>query len=128
VTAALAKPVPVNSNATTAPTTARSRDFLERQAFEAFKAFVMAFQDLVSCGGAPAAGLAEPSEGDPTSDVLTADEAAAFLGVDRNTVYEYAGRGVIPHQRLGKRLIFRRGALVAWLDSSLCKATSTRKG
>lgn len=25
-------------------------------------------------------------------------------------------------------LIFRRGALVAWLDSSLCKATSTRKG
>jgi excisionase family DNA binding protein len=51
--------------------------------------------------------------------VLTADEAAAFLGVDRNTVYDYAGRGVIPHQRLRKRLIFRRGALAAWLDSSL---------
>src|SRR5690348_5339962 len=61
-------------------------------------------------------------------DVMTADEVAAFLGVDRNTVYDYAGRGVIPHQRLGKRLLFRRGALVSWLDSSLCKATSTRKG
>jgi excisionase family DNA binding protein len=59
-------------------------------------------------------------------DVLTADEVAAFLGVDRNTVYDYAARGVIPHQRLGKRVLFRRGALVSWLDS--CKATSTRKG
>ena len=60
-------------------------------------------------------------------DVMTADEVAAFLGVDRNTVYDYAGRGVIPHQRLGKRILFRRGALVSWLDAS-CKATSTRKG
>ena len=60
-------------------------------------------------------------------EVMTADEVAAFLGVDRNTVYDYAGRGVIPHQRLGKRILFRRGALVSWLDES-CKATSTRKG
>jgi excisionase family DNA binding protein len=58
---------------------------------------------------------------------MTADEVAAFLGVDRNTVYDYANRGVIPHQRLGKRTLFRRGALVSWLDSA-CKATSTRKG
>lgn len=126
MTAALAKPVPANAN-----TAARSRDFLERQAFEAFKAFALAFQQLVTCDAGPAHPAlvaVEPSERDPTSDVLTADEAAAFLGVDRNTVYDYAGRGVIPHQRLGKRLIFRRGALVVWLDSSLCKATSTRKG
>jgi excisionase family DNA binding protein len=63
----------------------------------------------------------------PERDVMTADEVAAFLGVDRNTVYDYAGRGVIPHQRLGKRILFGRRALVSWLDSS-CKATSTRKG
>ena len=63
---------------------------------------------------------------EPTTEILTADEVAEFLGVDRNTVYDYAGRGVIPHQRLGKRILFRRGALVSWLDS--CKATSTRKG
>jgi excisionase family DNA binding protein len=68
--------------------------------------------------------LANP---DPERDVITADEVATFLGVDRNTVYDYAGRGVIPHQRLGKRILFRRGALVSWLDAS-CKATSTRKG
>ena len=63
---------------------------------------------------------------EPGSDVMTADEVAEFLGVDRNTVYDYAGRGMIPHQRLGKRILFRRGGLVAWLDSA-CKATSTRK-
>jgi excisionase family DNA binding protein len=59
-------------------------------------------------------------------EVMDADEVAVFLGVDRNTVYDYAGRGEIPHRRLGKRLLFSRSALVAWLGS--CKAASTRKG
>ena len=58
--------------------------------------------------------------------VMSADDVAAFLGVDRNTVYEYAGRGTIPCRRLGKRLLFHKPALVAWLDP--CKAASTRKG
>lgn len=53
-----------------------------------------------------------------TAEVMTADEVAAFLGLDRNTVYEYAGRGVIPHKRIGKRMIFRRGSIIAWLDSA----------
>ncbi len=48
-------------------------------------------------------------------EVLTADEVAEFLGVDRNTVYEYANRGQIPHQRLGRRLLFSRSALIVWL-------------
>lgn len=49
-------------------------------------------------------------------DVMTADEVAAFLGVDRKTVYDYAGRGVIPCQRLGKRVLFSRAAVVRWLE------------
>ncbi len=52
-------------------------------------------------------------------DVMTADEVAEYLGVDRNTVYEYAARGVIPHRRLGKRMIFRRGSIIAWLDTAV---------
>lgn len=128
-------PAPMNTNAATV-TEARSREFLERQAFEAFKAFALAFQQLVTCNelpsapGSAAARLAQPdaASSEPSSDVLTADQAAEFLGIDRNTVYDYAGRGVIPHQRLGKRILFGRRALVSWLDSSLCKATSTRKG
>ncbi len=59
-------------------------------------------------------------------EVMDADQTAAFLGVDRKTVYDYANRGAIPHQRLGKRLLFSRSGLVAWLSS--CKAASARKG
>ena len=93
-----------------------SREFLERQAFEAFKAFVLALQRLIELPNAPPELVTE------TRDVMTADEVAEFLGVDRNTVYDFASRGVIPHQRLGKRLLFRRGAVVAWLDTSLCNS------
>ena len=49
------------------------------------------------------------------SDVLTADEVAELLRLDRKTVYDYAGRGEIPCQRLGKRILFSRAALVSWL-------------
>jgi excisionase family DNA binding protein len=51
------------------------------------------------------------------TDVLTADEVAEFLRLDRKTVYDYAGRGEIPCQRLGKRILFSRAALVSWLAS-----------
>jgi excisionase family DNA binding protein len=92
-----------------------SHELLERQAFEAFKAFVTAFQRLIDAPSAnpDAAAISTSAE----RDVMTADDVAAFLGVDRNTVYEFAARGVIPHQRLGKRFLFRRGAIVAWLDA-----------
>lgn len=103
------------ANANDAP----SREFLEHEAFEAFKAFALAFQRLIDSPNMPV----QVSAGSATKDVMTADEVAEFLGVDRNTVYDFAARGVIPHQRLGKRLLFRRGAVVAWLDASLCTAT-----
>ena len=48
-------------------------------------------------------------------EVMNAEGAAAFLGVDRKTIYDYANRGEIPHQRLGKRLLFSRDALRQWL-------------
>ena len=51
-------------------------------------------------------------------DVLSAEGAAAYLGVDRKTVYDYAHRGEIPHQRLGKRMLFSRDALLQWLGRS----------
>ncbi len=48
-------------------------------------------------------------------EVLTADEVAALLRVNRKTIYEAAQRGDIPHRRLGRRLVFERGAVLAWL-------------
>lgn len=72
--------------------------------------------------------LRRPSRRDSSLEleVLTAEDAAAFLGVDRNTVYDYANRGQIPHRRLGRRLLFSRSALIVWLDS--CKSASNRRG
>ena len=90
------------ANANVAP----SRGFLERQAFEAFKAFVFAFQRLIESPNTPTDPVAVVADM-TTRDVMTADEVAEFLGVDRNTVYDFASRGVIPHQRPGKRLLFR---------------------
>jgi excisionase family DNA binding protein len=51
------------------------------------------------------------------ADVLTADEVADFLRLDRKTIYDYAGRGVIPSKRIGKRLLFSRAAIELWLSS-----------
>ena len=70
---------------------------------------------------------AEPvAAGVADNDVMSADEAALFLGVDRKTVYGYARRGEIPHRQIGRRMLFSRSALVSWL--SVCKAASNRKG
>jgi len=120
VSAAKAKAMAVNDEVAVIT---QSREFMDRIAAEVFRGVVAAVQGALRGEALPSAPSPET-----TSDVMNADEVAAFLGVDRTTVYDFAGRGVIPHQRLGKRLLFRRGALVSWLDSSLCKATLTRKG
>lgn len=61
---------------------------------------------------------------DVFTDILCADDVAAWLKVDRKTIYNAAARGKIPHQRLGKRLLFSRAALVAWLA---CESGSARR-
>jgi len=59
---------------------------------------------------------------------MTASELASWLRVDRKTVYEYAGRNVIPCRRLGRRLVFSRTAITAWLArSSLVDAAPLRR-
>jgi excisionase family DNA binding protein len=51
-------------------------------------------------------------------EIYSADEVAELLGVNRKTIYEAASRGDIPHRRLGRRLIFERGSVLAWLRQS----------
>jgi excisionase family DNA binding protein len=58
------------------------------------------------------------------ADIMCADDVASWLRVDRKTIYNAAARGKIPHQRLGKRLLFSRAALVAWLA---CESGSARR-
>ena len=57
-------------------------------------------------------------------EVLTADEAAALLRCDRKTIYLAVARSRIPHQRLGRKVLFSRAALLDWLA---CKAAVTGK-
>jgi excisionase family DNA binding protein len=58
-----------------------------------------------------------PTQVKPAAEVMSADEVADLLRLDRKTVYDYAGRGVIPCRRIGKRLLFSREALALWLAS-----------
>jgi excisionase family DNA binding protein len=51
-------------------------------------------------------------------DLMTANDVGQFLGLSRNTVYEGAGRGEIPHRRVGRRLVFSRAAIESWLGSA----------
>jgi excisionase family DNA binding protein len=46
---------------------------------------------------------------------FTADEIAVMLDCDPKTVYAAATRGELPCRRLGRRVIFPRIAVLAWL-------------
>jgi excisionase family DNA binding protein len=50
------------------------------------------------------------------AEVLNVEQVADLLGLGRNTVYEAASRGEIPHRRIGRRLIFSRSAVMEWLQ------------
>ena len=60
-----------------------------------------------------------------TGECMCPEELARFLGVNRKTVYEYAARGVIPHRRLGRRIVFSRDQVVSWLGA--CRASEAGK-
>ena len=49
---------------------------------------------------------------------MTVEEAAAFLRIGRNQLYEAVGRGEVPHGRIGKTIRMSRSALVRWLNRS----------
>lgn len=48
-------------------------------------------------------------------EAISADELAKLLGLDRKSVYDGATRGEIPHRRVGRRVLFFRRAIAAWM-------------
>lgn len=58
-------------------------------------------------------------------ETIEAAEAAEILGLSTWTVYALARRGEIPHVRVGRRLLFRRATLLAWLEAR--EAESVRR-
>ena len=55
------------------------------------------------------------SEINANEALWTVREAAAFLRLGRNTVYEWAASGKLPSLRLGSRIRFLPSALRRWL-------------
>ncbi|UJS17861.1 MAG: helix-turn-helix domain-containing protein [Candidatus Jettenia sp.] len=51
------------------------------------------------------------------SEYLNVREAATFLGVSPDTIYSWTMRRTIPHYKLGKLLKFKRGDLIAHMES-----------
>jgi excisionase family DNA binding protein len=55
------------------------------------------------------------AEGAP--DVMTAEEAASYLRVSPSTLRAWTRERSVPHARLGRRIRYRRSALLEWLAS-----------
>lgn len=55
---------------------------------------------------------------DDLPSFCNASEVAALLRVSRATAYRMATTGQLPSMRLGKRIIFSREHLKAWIDKS----------
>ncbi len=83
--------------------------------------------DLGNIGGPPASlGAAWPGPSTPTAaprnddlpTVMTADEVAALLRVDRKTVYDAVKDGTLPALRLRKVIRFCREEVLQFLRGS----------
>ena len=61
------------------------------------------------------------------TEVMTVDEAAALIRVNRKTVYEAINRGDLPHQRVGRKIRLSRTALVAWISQGQGRVSRSRR-
>ena len=57
----------------------------------------------------------------PISDILTIDEVAKFLEVDKNVVTEWADTGKLPAVKDGSRWSFEKSKIEEWLTSEKIK-------
>jgi excisionase family DNA binding protein len=56
-------------------------------------------------------------ENNQKAEVLSADQAAEFLHIAKQTLYSMTSRRKIPFYKNGKKILFRRGDLEEWLNS-----------
>ncbi len=54
-----------------------------------------------------------------TKEVLTSDEAAAYMGIAKSYLYKLTSKQLIPHYKpMGKMCYFNRKELESWLQSN----------
>ncbi len=52
---------------------------------------------------------------------LNAAEAARALGIGKRKLWEWTNRGLIPHVRIGRRVVYPVAAVEAWLAQQAAK-------
>ncbi|MBL7157361.1 MAG: polymer-forming cytoskeletal protein [Candidatus Omnitrophica bacterium] len=65
--------------------------------------------------------ISDKKDGGPVSDMLTIDQVAKFLEVDKNVVTEWADTGKLPAVKDGSRWSFERSKIEEWLTSEKIK-------
>lgn len=60
-----------------------------------------------------------PGDGRDPLDLLTPDDVAGLLKVPKSTVYALCRERRIPFVKVGRRYVFQRAALAAWIDEQL---------
>ncbi len=108
-----------------APTSARSRGVPETQG--ELQAPATAAGASADCGRSP---VPEPSATGvaPESLILTVDELAALLRLNRKTVYDALSRGEIPGaRRVGSTYRILRAAVIDWLASGQGRVSHSKR-
>ncbi len=59
--------------------------------------------------------------------LLTPQEMADMLGVQKSTIYQWTHQGFIPHVKLGNLVRFRVSAVNKWLEKSATAGRVSRK-
>lgn len=55
----------------------------------------------------------------PSSDILTVDEAAELLKIPRSSVYKLAQEGKLPAQKVGRHWRFHRTTILRWISGTI---------
>lgn len=69
-----------------------------------------------------------PTVKEDTADILDAQQAAKFLRLKLNTIYEKTSRKLIPHFKQGNKLLFKRSELLEWLTRGKIKTRDELAG
>jgi excisionase family DNA binding protein len=59
-----------------------------------------------------------PSTTIDESKPLSIEEASAFIGLAKQTLYKFTSEGTIPHHKQGGKLFFFREELIEWIKGN----------
>ena len=62
-----------------------------------------------------------PNGAGPPKELMDIKELCREFGWARPTVYSWTSKGIIPHIRKGKKLMFYRKEILAWLETGRVK-------